>query len=145
MIHQGEYQVKAQAGFTLIELVVTILIVSILAEIAYPSYIKSIAKTKRRAAEACLSNFATHMERFYTTNLRYDKDSAGTDIVLPSLDCASTQNSGADYQFTLSAVARSTYTLQAAPKSTSAQVTRDAACATLTLDHTGTRAPTSCW
>lgn len=128
---------KAQAGFTLMELVITITIVSIFATIAYPSYVNSITKTKRKVAEACLSNFATYMERFYTSNLRYDQDSTGAAIALPALDCASTQNSGKDYQFSLSAKTRSTYTLQAVPQSF--QSTRDAGCGTLTLDQTGTR------
>lgn len=149
MISTVKHQVKGQAGFTLMELVIAMVIASILAAIAYPSYINSITKTKRRVAEACLSNFATHMERFYTTNLRYDKDSTGADIVLPSLDCASAQNSGKDYNFRLSAKARSTFTLQAVPKSP--QSIRDAGCGTLTLDQTGTRgvsgsaAVSQCW
>lgn len=131
---------KMQKGFTLIELIVTVLIVGILASIAYPSYVNSVSKTKRRAAEACLSNFATYMERFFTTNLRYDKDaSSGADIVLPDLDCKSAQNSGNDYVFSLAAKDQSSYTLQAVPKSTSAQATRDARCGTLTLDQTGAR------
>src|SRR3546814_10324649 len=63
-----------RAGFTLIELIIVVTIVAILALIAYPSYINSITRSKRAAATACLSSYATFMERFYTTNLRYDVD-----------------------------------------------------------------------
>lgn len=138
-----------QAGVTLIELVVVIAIVGILAAIAYPSYSNSIAKTKRRAAEACLSSFGTYMERFYTTNLRYDKDATGAiDNSLPALDCASSQGVGGDYAFTISASNRSTYTLQARPGTV--QASRDARCGTLTLTQTGARNASgtdgpSCW
>src|SRR3546814_2617218 len=69
-----------RAGFTLIELIIVVTIVAILALIAYPSYINSITRSKRAAATACLSSYATFMERFYTTNLRYDVDTAGDDV-----------------------------------------------------------------
>ncbi|WP_028079480.1 type IV pilin protein [Solimonas soli] len=136
---------SGQAGFSLIELMIVVLIVGILARIAYPSYVKSVTKTKRRAAEACLSNYATYMERFYATNLRYDQDLAGTAISLPTLDCAGTQNTGKDYGYSLSTVAASSYTLQAVP--TGKQAIRDTQCGTLTLNQTGTRGAgtTDCW
>src|SRR3546814_12246274 len=77
-----------RAGFTLIELIIVVTIVAILAPIAYPSYINSITRSKRAAATACLSSYATFMERFYTTKLRYDTDTAGDDLALPSVGCA---------------------------------------------------------
>lgn len=131
-----------QSGFTLIELMITVAVVGILAMIAYPSYVNSITKSKRRIAEACLSNFATHMERFYTTNLRYDQTSAGaamntTALLALGLDCASAQNSGANYDYSIDDVDQSTYTLLATPKGV--QASRDAACGTLTLDQTGAK------
>lgn len=132
-------------GFTLIELLIAISIVGILAAIAYPSYLDSITRTKRRTAETCLASYATHMERFYTSNLRYDQDLAGTAMNTAALqtlglDCASAQNSGKDYSFgfvtgTLSAA---TYMVQATP--TGAQATRDAQCGILSIDQTGARA-----
>ncbi|MDO9451479.1 MAG: type IV pilin protein [Stagnimonas sp.] len=130
-------------GFTLIEVIVAVAIVGILATIAIPSYTKSIAKTKRRTAQVCLSSFATQMERYYTTNLRYCVDTTPADgtcdstvFTLPGLDCASTANSGNDYTYS-AAVDSSTYTLTATPKT--GQSTRDAVCGTLTLDQAGTR------
>jgi type IV pilus assembly protein PilE len=137
-------------GFSLIELMIAVVIVGVLAAIAYPSYTDSITKTRRRAAEACLSNFATHMERFYTTNLRYNQTSAGVAmdnaaLQALALDCASPQNTGAHYNYSFVAVDAASYTLQAVPFGVQAQ--RDAQCDTLTLDQTGARnaSAAGCW
>jgi type IV pilus assembly protein PilE len=140
---------SVQQGFTLIELMIVVAIVAIIAAIAYPSYINSVVKTKRAAAEGCLSEYANYMERFYTINLRYDKASDGVTVnpVLPpasvTLDCATAANSGADYTFTVAAIAPNaaanpnTYIVTATPKG--AQASRDTKCGTLTINQIGTR------
>lgn len=125
------------------ELLIAVAIVGILATIAIPSYTGSLVKSKRRAAEACLSSFATQMERYYTTNLRYcaDTNADGAcdspDFTLPALDCASVSNTGKDYNYTAT-VTLATFTVQAAPKTL--QASRDATCGTLTLNQAGAKA-----
>jgi len=128
-------------GFTLIELMIVVAIIAIIAAIAYPSYINSVVKTKRAAAEGCLSEYANYMERYYTTNLRYDTSSATPTVAnaLPALDCASTANTGANYTYSFATglPTQSAYTIQAVP--TGAQASRDTKCGTLTLNQAGTR------
>ena len=126
-------------GFTLIELMIVVAIVAILTAIAYPSYITYITKTHRVAAEGCLSEYANYMERYYTTNLRYDKDTSAVANTLPQFDCATPQQTGANYSYTFAAnsLTQFAYTIQAGPKPV--QQARDTLCGTLSLDQTGAR------
>ena len=71
---------RQQMGFTLIELMIVVVIVGILASIAYPSYRESVAKGKRAQARAVLSQAQQWMERHYSENYRYDKTAAGVAI-----------------------------------------------------------------
>ena len=67
-------------GFTLIEVMIVVAVIGILAAIAYPSYQESVTKTRRSAAQGCLVEMAQFMERFYTTNMRYDQTAAGVAV-----------------------------------------------------------------
>ena len=144
-------QKRSNTGFTLIEVIIVMLIVSILTSIAFPAYTKYVTRSRRAAAEACLSNYASYMERFYATNMQYQKDTAGTNIALPGLDCATTSNTGQYYTYSLDSTALgvSTYKLLATPKS--AQLKNDSKCGTLSVDQTGLRGKsgsgsvTDCW
>ena len=141
--------VRRDAGFTLMELMIVVAIIAILAAIAIPSYSRYVVKTHRAAAAACLSEYANYMERYYTTNLRYDQApaaSASADAVAnpvvgeaPTLvlDCATAARTGKNYSYTTSEVTANTYTFRATP--IHAQQNRDTQCGTLTLDQTGAR------
>lgn len=139
----------AARGFTVIELMVVMAIIGILAAVAVPSYQQHVVRSRRAQAASCTQEFAQFMERFYTTNLRYDQNTAGVAVVLPALAC--TTENKLDSHYTIGfdgVVAARTYKLKAVPKGV--QAAKDSACGTLYLDQAGTRTtstghPESCF
>jgi len=55
------------AGFTLVELMITVVILSILVAIAIPAYTSEIRKSRRTEARTALLDLASREERFYST------------------------------------------------------------------------------
>src|SRR3954469_13542635 len=67
---------RAQCGFTLIELMITVAIIGILAAVAYPAYNSSVRKARRADAKTALLDLAQREERFMSTANTYsDKPS----------------------------------------------------------------------
>jgi type IV pilus assembly protein PilE len=58
-------------GFTLIELVVTMIIIAILAAIAIPGYINYVRKGRRTDAKSALLDMASLEERYFSVNNQY--------------------------------------------------------------------------
>lgn len=60
-----------QSGFTLIELMITVVVIGILAAIAYPSYQEFVKRGNRTEGQAFLSEVAARQERYYAQNHAY--------------------------------------------------------------------------
>ena len=137
-------RVRRQAGFTLVELMVTVAVVAILASVAYPSYMDQVRKGRRAEAQAVLMEASQFLERYATMNMRYDQDAAGTAVALPAA-LAKAPRDGASkfYDVSLQSVSATAYTLRAVPAGTH---TGDA-CGTMTVTHTGVKgaARSDCW
>ncbi|THF65890.1 prepilin-type N-terminal cleavage/methylation domain-containing protein [Pseudothauera nasutitermitis] len=117
-------------GFTLIEVMIVVVIVGILASIAYPSYQQHVLKTRRALATGCLLELSQFMERYYTTNMSY----AGA--ALPNTSCRGDLGNFYTFQFAANQPTATTYLINAVPQGAQQ---RDTLCGTLGLNHTGTR------
>ncbi len=123
---------KRQAGFTLIEVMITVVIVAVLVAFAYPVYTQHVVKTRRTAAAGCALEQSQFMERFQTTNRTYV---GGTPPA-----CSAEVNRF--YTVGLAAPATSrAFTVQAVPTS----VQNDPKCGTLTISHTGAKTVSGTW
>jgi type IV pilus assembly protein PilE len=126
-------------GFTLVELMITVVVLSILVSIAIPSYSSYIQRSRRTDAKSALLNFATMEERFYSTLNKYS--STTTDFGYAAGPWPVTVGSGY-YNVTVSNVnlpqigQPATYTITAVAINSQAQ---DTQCATFQVFSNGTQ------
>jgi type IV pilus assembly protein PilE len=128
---------QSTRGFTLIELMIVVAIVGILSAIAIPSYIEYLKRGRRADAQTQLMNAHLWMERFYSQNYRYDKDSGGTAVSFTGQSFAKSPQSGTTTFYVISVNAsRNGYTLTAT-RQTGAMA--GDVCGDFTLTNTGTK------
>ncbi|MFZ6750117.1 type IV pilin protein [Undibacterium sp. Ren11W] len=130
-------------GFTLIEVMITVVIVGVLASIALPNYTAYVKRAKRADAMAVLLKNANWMQQQFTIDNKFPASAT----VLPFAQSPEAGTARYNISIVVPATANtSQYTLQAVP------VAADE-CATFTLDHTGLRgqsgtaskSATACW
>ena len=138
-----------QRGFTLIELIVTMVIIAILTAIAIPNYTAYIQRSNRSDARSALLEAATWMERWRTERGRYDTPgSPGTPPAVFPFAQVPPAPATAKYTIGLATplvpIPGTTYTITAVPTGT---MTGDP-CGNLSIDQTGARLPALpdwCW
>jgi type IV pilus assembly protein PilE len=62
---------QSASGFTLIEVMITVAVISILAAVALPAYFDYITRSRLVEARANLADMRTRMEQFFLDNRRY--------------------------------------------------------------------------
>lgn len=124
------------AGFSLIELMVSIAIIAIISSIAYPSYMSYIRKSRRAEAISNLLQMQNLLEEYYSQNNSYPN-------LITAVPGITTTTSNYNYTYTPGTVPITTYTLTAT--ATSASQVKDTGCTVMTIDNLGGTLPTVCW
>lgn len=102
---------KKHAGFTLIEVMITVAIIGILAAVALPAYKDYMTRGKIPDATSTLAVKRTQIEQFFLDNRSY-LDAANN----PPPACNADTTTSKNFDFSCSAVTATTYTLQAVGK-----------------------------
>lgn len=130
---------RKQAGFTLMELLIVIAIISILASIGYSSYSGYMVEARRGEAVSSLLEISQMQEKYYLDNNQYAADRGTLGI--------EQDTSGGNYQITIDSELNNglwTHEALAQPKSGGQQAS-DSVCANIRLYSDGRRTPTECW
>jgi type IV pilus assembly protein PilE len=114
---------RRAAGFTLVEMMVTVAIVGILAAIAIPSYSNYMVRSSRSAAQSELLDIAAAQERIFMNSGAYTSSVTGayTGLSTGGLGIASGQTKDGRYTLTVTLSGTAFYTLTAAPVAGSSQ------------------------
>ena len=120
-------------GFTLVELMVTLIVVAILMAIAIPTYRQSVIKGNRRAAQAFMMETISRQEQYFVANRTYAS--------LAELPCTPPEEVESNYNCT--------YTLDdGPPPSVTINLAADGAQLSdgdLSVSTIGTRTPAEKW
>lgn len=133
-------EMRKQAGITIIELMVALVIVAILSKVALSAYTEYLKKAARTEVKTIMMENMLSMEQLFTLNNTY-----GT--VVPVLPWPRSPKVGTiKYNITVTAISPTAYTIQAVPVDSTDK------CGTFKIDNTGLRTLTgnsapldTCW
>lgn len=74
---------KVQKGLSLMEVMVTLVIVAVIAGVSYPSYKKMVARSKQTEVKTVLQSIYIAEDLYFTTNQTYTENLDELDIELP--------------------------------------------------------------
>lgn len=126
-------------GFTLLELIITVVIVAILASIAIPSYQNYITRSKIKEAQSNLIALSLSAENYYQRTLNYPTATINSSSALSSDTVFKTWAPSSNaFEYKYASTDGATYTLTATGNDP-----KVSGC-TLTLTNTGVKTVASC-
>ncbi len=75
-----------EAGFTLIELMITVAIIAIIASVAYPQYTEHVQRSRMAEATGQLSVTRVKLEQYYQDNRNYGSTASACGVTMPTGD-----------------------------------------------------------
>ena len=144
---------RRQSGVTLIELLIAIVLLSIIAASAYPSYTQYVVRAKRTAGKSMLLQVADRQQQYFMDNKRYANSlttlgyQQNPFMVGDDGDYVAMGDTDRVYMIAIAAPTPTSYTLVAIPQMMMAS--KDLNCAVLFLLSTGQKGSTGggdrCW
>ena len=134
---------RRNGGFTLIELMIVVVIIGVLAAVAYPSYQNYILKGNRASAQAFLMDAAQRQAQYFLDNRTYATDLGalfGTATPLLAVPENVSKYYGTPVVAT-TAGPPPTFLITATPQGTQAANNEPV----LTIDQAGTKTPATAW
>lgn len=131
-----------QQGMTLIELMIAVVIVGVLAGIAYPSYTNYVKEGHRKQAMADMAKIQLYLEE------KYSHGYTANGIVDAQKVCTTFCNVDSDRYKIVVETTASGYAITATPQSTKGQNSDECGGNTytsLTLNEKGITSPSACW
>jgi type IV pilus assembly protein PilE len=129
---------RRAAGFTLVELLIAIAIVSILMAAALPSYREYARRSLRAEAQAFMNTVQVRQQQFLLDTRAY-----ATSLSDVGLTVSARVQAGYEFRLVVLPGPPQTYVLSATPRADQA----GEACGTMSIDQSGARtaAKTNCW
>ncbi|HFG1580673.1 TPA: type IV pilin protein [Vibrio cholerae] len=134
--------VSQQQGMTLIELMIAVVIVGILASIAYPAYTNYVKEGHRKLAMADMAKIQLYLEE------KYNNGYTAIGIVDAQKVCNSFCSVDSDRYKIVVETAATSYAITATPQSSKGQNSDKCGGSTypsLTLNEKGVTSPIGCW
>ncbi|MCG3845638.1 type IV pilin protein [Photobacterium damselae] len=127
-----------QKGVTLIELLIAIVVIGVLAAIAYPSYQSHVIKAHRTQAMGDMIKIQLALEEQRTAGVSYANY---THTEIQNKLCAACVDKER-YEYKVVSASTASYTIKAVPQE---PLQNDPECNILYLHQTGKGQPSSCW
>lgn len=134
-------------GFSLLELIISLTIISILLAFAYPNYQSYLMRSRRNDGQIALLDLANRLENYYSEQKTYEAATIGTGKNTDVL--SSPISSGGWYYLRIKEQGPTRFSLEAKPQKAQRA---DKACPSLGLNHLGIKTPLSdsahleqCW